>query len=105
MSNFFTLRKTVFSIEKQALVSDTWSFLCDKNVVIASGFVYGMTWLGFRNTLRRPILTLLLGSVIFAPLAACGAEILCDLLPPKTIGIVPVLFASSIIYNRFIDED
>jgi len=100
---FSKQRDCLLSNETQALAIDTWSLLCDKNVVIASGFIYGMTWFGVRKTLRQPLSTMLFGALICAPIAAFGTEILCDLLPPKTLGVVPLFLGGSVIYSIFSD--
>lgn len=78
---------------------EAWDFLCDKNVVVASGILYGMTWFGLRRTIDQPITTLLFGALICAPLAACGAQILCEVLPQRSLGVVPVIFAASVLHS------
>ena len=100
--------KSVLAIDETLPV---FAYISNEKFVIGCGFMYGLCSFGWKPTLKRPLRTLFWGSLFWAPLCAFGTSYICSMMPRKAIGVLPVLFASSIIYQNFykkskrIDDD
>lgn len=82
-------------------IPQCYTFISDEEIVITSGYVYGLCSYGWKPFLKRPIQTLLCGTFFWAPLCAFGTAFICSLVPRETIRVIPFLFAGSIIYKNF----